>query len=88
MDGPICKNCTHFCRHYTLSKDHCTAIDCGHCSYPRLKHRKANAAACIHYVCREKPPTIPKRKEVINYLTTDVLEYIMKLKLPPEVTEE
>ena len=51
-----------------------------------MKHRKASAKACDHYVRSQEPNDCPDRIKVIRYLTTDILEYIMKLELPPEIT--
>ena len=37
-----CSRCKHYIQHYGLNKRHqaCEAINCGHCMYPRIKHRK------------------------------------------------
>ena len=85
MNSPSCEECTHFHQHYVLDKQRCSPIDCGHCSYPRLKHRNAHTKACIHYIQREEPVELPVRAEVINFLTTEILEHILSLELPPEI---
>lgn len=41
-DVPMCINCWHFFQHYVKTDSlHCAPIDWGHCSFPRLKYRKA-----------------------------------------------
>ena len=85
MDEPTCQSCIYFYQHFTLDESRCTAVKCGHCRYPRLKHRKPDTKACIHYIAREKDPEYPDRDRVINYLTTDLLDYFSNLVLPPEV---
>ena len=84
MDKKQCKNCIHFYQHYILDEQRCTAVNCGHCSYPRPKHRKPENRGCDHYQERTQPPGLPDRKAVIDFLTTDLLRYILSLELPPE----
>ena len=36
----VCANCKHFYPHYGPRGAY--VINCGHCCYPRLKHRKLN----------------------------------------------
>ena len=69
-----------------MDKRSCTAINCGHCVYPRVKHQKPDTPAWEHYIHRELPVEFPDRYAAIYYLTTEVLEYILNLELPPEVT--
>ena len=83
MENAKCGSCAHFRQHYILDKQSCRAINCGHCSQPRLKHRRPEQAACLHYApCTDN--ALPNRREVIHYLTTDFLQYILQLELPPE----
>ena len=84
MEKQICKNCTHFQQHYTVSEDHYSAAHCGHCNYLRMKHRKPRAKACEHFQLRTEPPLLPDRRSVVHFLHTRFLEHIMALPLPPE----
>ena len=88
MQKQICGECAHFRQHYVLSSQRCTPVNCGHCSYPRLKRRTPDTLACVHFALRESPPDLPEREEVIRFLTTDMLEHILQLKLPPEVEKD
>jgi len=83
MDTHICKNCVHFHQHYVLNSHRGVAIDCGHCSYSRRKHRSATASACVHFTFREMPAPLPDREKVIDFL-----RHIMNLKLPPVIVKE
>ena len=87
MESLTCETCVHFIQHYRLEEDSCAAVNCGHCTYPRLKHRKPLTEACIHYAPRLSPPALPDRKKVIYYLTTEVLQYILRYELPPVIVE-
>jgi len=60
-----CKHCIHFHQHYILSSHRCSTVHCGHCTKPRIKHRKPDAPACSHFQeCRDKDLT--DRSEVID----------------------
>lgn len=85
METTICRNCEHFHLHYTLDQYQATPLDCGHCSYPRLKKRRPSAPACVHYAKQKAPKELPDREKVLSFLTVDLLEYILGLELPPEV---
>ena len=84
MNNFVCKNCIHYRQHYIMDEQSCTAVDCGHCVYPRTKHRQPKHPACDHYVHRPVPPALPSREQVVHYLTTELLQYILSLDLPPE----
>ena len=84
MEEEQCKNCVHYRRHYTLSNQRATAVNCGHCTHPRMKTRKPDAKACIHFV-EQTEQDVPDRMEVIRYLNTEVLQFVLGLELPPEI---
>ena len=85
MDVPTCEYCVHFVQHYYLDEEYCAPLDCGHCIRGRSKHRKASSAACTHYTFRQKPSKLPDRDNVIHFLTTEFLQHILDLEIPPEV---
>ena len=35
-----CENCEHFVQHYRRDKKRVYPVHCGHCVYPRVKHRR------------------------------------------------
>ena len=56
-EAALCINCRHFYRHYILEREeghigYCRPIDCGHCSFPRLKERRAYDT-CEHFQKKE-----------------------------------
>ena len=58
MEEPTCKDCKHFRQHYVYFLDtEFRSVPCGHCVFPRLKHRKTDTPACCHFLPKdEKPP--------------------------------
>ena len=54
MNDPTCKYCQHFRQHYVFwYTDRYQEVPCGHCVYPRLKHRRTDCPACVHF--QKKP---------------------------------
>lgn len=79
-----CKECEHFRQHYVLDAQRGTPVNCGHCVYPGIKHRRPDTSACRYFVqCTGKD--LPNRDEVVSFLTTDFLKEILKMGLPPEL---
>ena len=54
MKEAYCKDCIHFRQHYIRFGYRYDVVSCGHCVYPRLKHRKPNNDACSHFRPRKK----------------------------------
>ncbi len=52
----ICENCKHYIQHYVRHGRGYIIVYCGHCRYPRLKHRKPDTPACAHYKQKEEVP--------------------------------
>ena len=88
MNDQTCKSCVHFRQHYVLDEQRGMAVGCGHCVYPRIKHRKPDGTACVHFEMRMEPLDLPDREQVVSFLTTEVLQHILDLKLPPEIEQE
>ena len=87
METAYCKECKYFRQHYVLDVQSCTSINCGHCTYPRLKHRTPYHMACQHFQPRELPVPLPDRERVIYFLTEEILQRILSLQLPPEIVD-
>ncbi len=54
----VCANCMYFIQHYIpggypFPPEH-QAINCGHCTHMRLKHRSPYAEACSHWQAKNK----------------------------------
>ena len=84
MAEQSCGKCAHFRQHYVLTSRRAVAVNCGHCTHPRMKTRKPDAKACIHFV-EQTEQDVPDRMEVIRYLNTEVLQFVLGLELPPEI---
>lgn len=50
MEKDSCQNCRHFRQHYVSDGKRYDPAYCGHCVYPRVKTRKPDTPACIHFV--------------------------------------
>ena len=87
MEKETCSLCAHFHQHYILDSQRCTTVNCGHCTKPRIKHRKPDAPACAYFAeCTDRD--LPDRSQVIHFLTTKFLEEVLKKPLPPEIRED
>ena len=50
-----CADCIHYRRHYIrFDEFRFTEVPCGHCVFPRLKHRKPHTPACNNFKPRKK----------------------------------
>ena len=82
MEGNTCGSCGYFHQHYVMDSQTCTAICCGHCSYPRLKHRKPDTPACKYFVPGERELPVGRQ-----FLTLELLRWVQSLEFPPEIRE-
>ena len=50
MQEPYCAQRIHYCPHYVkFGENLFDLIRCGHCTFPRRKHRDAYAKPCPHF---------------------------------------
>ena len=84
MQQLTCLSCRHFRRHYVLDDSSAMPTTCGHCVAVRLKHRRIDTLACAHFQPREDAP-LPDREKILHYLSTEMLDYIRSLPLPPKI---
>ena len=50
MKEPTCADCAYFRQHYIrFDINRYSAVPCGHCVHPRLKHRRPDTLACVHF---------------------------------------
>lgn len=84
MDKAHCQNCAHYCQHYGLKAKEIYRLYCGHCMlHPRLKKRP-DALACTDFKSGEPDPDAFVSKE---YLSKELLHYMMQLELLPEIRQ-
>ncbi len=79
-----CQNCQHYLQHYTFDERTIFRIHCGHCTFPRIKTRSPDTAACKNFV-----PGTPQEDAFVckEYLSKALLAYMMQLELLPEIQE-
>ena len=88
MEELNCKQCKYFHQHYTVNSHYYSAVNCGHCVFPRIKHRSPLHTVCTHFLPIKNRSDLPDRIEVIRFLTTDILQEILKPPLPPMRAED
>lgn len=77
-----CDSCVYFVQHYAFDNRKIFRICCGHCVYARPKTKKPHAKACVNYQQRVFDEEVFVSKE---YLSKELLEYILKLDLLPTI---
>ena len=85
MDEKTCRNCHYFRQHYTLDKRKIFRVYCGHCTFARAKRKRPDAKACENFIAGSPQEDGFATKE---YLSKELLEYLLHLELLPEIGEE
>ena len=49
MEKNTCEFCRFFYQHYIRLEEKYAQTNCGHCVYPRIKHRKMMTPACAYF---------------------------------------
>ena len=84
MSENQCKSCQYYLQHYTLGKRKIFRVYCGHCTFKRARRKLPDAKACENYIPRPAQEDAFVSKE---YLSKELLEYMLSLELLPEVEE-
>ena len=85
MDEKTCRSCHYFRQHYTLDKRKIFRVYCGHCTFARAKRKRPDAKACENFIAGSPQADGFATKE---YLSKELLEYLLRLELLPEIDEE
>ena len=85
MDEKTCRNCHYFRQHYTLDKRKIFQVYCGHCTFARAKRKRPDVKACENFIAGSPQADGFATKE---YLSKELLEYLLRLELLPEIDEE
>lgn len=85
MKKEMCQNCKYFMQHFILSKGKFCWINCGHCTYAKLRTKQAYAAACTHYEYTEPVEDCYADRE---YLSKALLQRVLAMDLLPEMKRE
>jgi len=88
MNDYVCRNCQHYRQHYLLDSETAIPVNCGHCVYPRLKKRKPQSSACRYFLLHSNAVDLPDKDGLIQFLSTECLQRILTLPLPPAMKEE
>lgn len=84
MNVKQCKDCQHYLQHLALNKHRLFCVYCGHCTFGRIKKKHPDAKACDNFVPGPSPGAAFVSKE---YLSKELLEYVLSLELLPEIEE-
>ena len=80
MNKRVCKDCKYFLQHYALAKEQLFPVYCGHCTHIRVKKRTPSTKACADFV-----PGAAKVYATREYLTRELLQYVLNKELLPEM---
>ena len=84
MEKTTCESCAHFHPHYGISGGQIFRIHCGHCAYPKIRHKRPTTNACQHYT-----PGSPDEHDAVTkeYLCKTLLHYCLSLQLLPPIED-
>jgi len=85
MSEQHCCDCRYFLQHYILEKGKFMRVYCGHCTYLKVRRKKPGTVACESFVLGASQEEEFVSKE---YLTKELLHYMLSLELLPEVDSE
>ena len=85
MNETLCKNCQYYLQHYALNRRTLYEVYCGHCTFPRAKHRKPDMKACEHFLPGPGQEEAFVSKE---YLSKELLRYMLSLDILPEIKKD
>ena len=84
MKEKRCGDCQYFLQHYTLDSRKIFRVYCGHCTFERVKRKRPDTRACDHYILGVPQEDAFASKE---YLSKELLQYVLSLELLPEVND-
>ena len=85
MEQQFCGSCAFFQQHYALNRNKLFRVYCGRCLLTRPKRKVADAKACSEYQTCEPDISAFASKE---YLSKELLRYVLSLPLLPEIEDE
>lgn len=80
MSNESCKACKHFHQHYSLKDGILTQVYCGHCTFPRVKHKRPYSKTCAHFT-----PGVPDEEMYASrkYLTREMIKHLFEMEFFP-----
>lgn len=82
MQKNTCSTCAYYHQHYAFDQRKIFRVHFGHCTNQRVKAKRPDSEICGNYMRAEPDETAFVTKE---YLSKELLEYMMKLELLPEI---
>ena len=85
MEKKQCKDCQFYLQHYTFNNKKIFRVHCGHCIIAKPKQKRPDAKACENYIAA------PPREDAFaskEYLSKELLRYVLSLELLPEIEDE
>ena len=85
MQEHMCGSCAYFQQHYSLDEKKIFRVYCGHCKFERVRRKTPDSPACENFA-----PGEPDENAFVNqeYLSKQLLQYMMNLELLPEIRDE
>ena len=84
MSKPTCKTCLYFHQHYTLKGGKLLRIFCGHCIFPKVKHKDPHTQACDHYTPGDADENAFASKK---YLTKEMIRQLFEMEFLPQIDD-
>jgi len=85
MNYKHCSDCRYYLQHYTFNERKLFRVYCGHCTFPKVKRKQPDAMACENFVSGSVQKDAFVSKE---YLSKELLHYVLKLELLPDIEKE
>ena len=85
MSDRNCKNCKHFRQHYGLDERRLFRLYCGHCVLPGMRRKRPDTPGCECFEFGADPTDAFVTKE---YLSRELLWYVLNMELLPEIGDE
>ena len=85
MDDITCGECQHFLQHYGFDNRKIFRVYCGHCRLHYAKRKRADSKACDAFLQKVSQEDSFVSKE---YLSKELLKYVLSLELLPEIFDE
>ena len=84
MNENHCKDCCYYLQHYTFDKHKIFRVYCGHCTLDRTRRKQPDAKVCESFI-----PSPPQEAAFVSkeYLSKELLQYMLRLELLPEIEE-
>ena len=79
----MCRECAHFRQHYGLDEKKIFRVYCGHCTQGRKPIKKPDRVACERFEPASKENAFVSKE----YLSKELLHYILEMELLPDILD-